>query len=229
MELRHFRYFCAVAAHAGFSSAARALHISQSAISEQVADLERELGVELLVRGRQKIRLTPHGELFLTEAKKVLAAAHTAAETAQSSARGETGALTVGLLNGGTGDEVPNIIKSFRLKHPGVRVSIAEMIPTQQAEALANGILDVGFTRRLEPPFDLLLRSELLYRDPLIAVFPKDHPKARGPVDLRSLARENFVLVGRDAAPRCSTKSCLCAPPPDFSRVSSRQASCGPA
>jgi len=201
MELRHLRYFCAVAAQQGFSRAARALNVSQSAISEQVSDLETEIGVSLLIRGRQKIRLTPHGEVFLIEAKRVLAAASLAVETAQRSGRGEIGTLNVGFLNGGTGAEVPNIIKDFRRRYPGVRVSITETIPTEQAQALANGTLDVGFTRPLEPPFDQLLRSELLYRDPLIAVFPKDHPLARGPVDLRSLAREKFVLVAREASP----------------------------
>lgn len=201
MELRHLRYFCAVAAQQGFSRAARTLNVSQSAISEQLSDLEREIGVALLVRGRQRIRLTPHGEIFLNEAKSVLAAANQAVETAQRSARGEIGTLNVGFLNGGTGPEVPNIIKDFRRRFPGVRVSISEMIPKEQAQALANGSLDVGFTRPLEPPFDQILRSELLYRDPLIAVFPVDHPLARGPVDLRSLARERFVLVGRDASP----------------------------
>jgi DNA-binding transcriptional LysR family regulator len=206
MELRHLRYFCAVAAHQGFSRAARTLNISQSAISEQVTDLEQEIGVALFVRRRQKIRLTPHGEVFLTEAKRVLAAANLAVETAQRSGRGEIGTLNVGFLNGGTGDEVPNIIKDFRRRYPGVRVSITETIPAEQAQALVNGTLDVGFTRPLEPPFDQLLRSELLYRDPLIAVFPKDHSLARGPVDLRSLAREKFVLVAREASPALFNK-----------------------
>ena len=201
MELRHLRYFCAVAAEQGFSRAARSLHVSQSAISEQVSALEREIGVTLLVRGRQKLQLTPHGEIFLNEAKKVLAAADHAVDTAQRSARGETGTLTVGFFNGGTGTEVPNIIKDFRRRYPGVRVSLVEMIPSEQSLALVDGAMDVGFTRPLEPPFDRVLRSELLYLDPLIAVFPKDRRVARGPVDLRSLARERFVLVARESSP----------------------------
>ena len=80
MELRHLRYFCAVAEHHGFSSSARALNISQSAISEQISDLELEIGVTLLVRGQKETRLTEQGEVFLTEAKKVLLAADLAVE-----------------------------------------------------------------------------------------------------------------------------------------------------
>src|ERR1700678_1633424 len=107
MELRHLRYFCAVAAHGGFSRTARVLHVSQSAISEQISDLEREVGVPLLIRGQQQTRLTLQGEAFLAEAKKVLAAADHAVETARRSARGEIGTLAVGFFNGGTGADVP--------------------------------------------------------------------------------------------------------------------------
>ncbi len=200
MELRHLRYFCAVAENQGFSSTARSLHVSQSAISEQISDLEREVGVALLVRGRQKTSLTASGEVFLAEAKRVLAAADQAVEMARRSARGEIGTLTIGFFNGGTGAEVPNVIKRFRRRHPGVRVSVVEMIPSDQSKALVAGTIDVGFTRPLEPPFEQLLQSELMYLDPLIAALPKDHPLARGPLDLRKLAKERFVLVARETS-----------------------------
>jgi len=201
MELRHLRYFCAVATHLGFSSSARALNISQSAISEQISALEREVGVPLLARGQQKTRLTMQGEVFLAEAKKVLAAADEAVEKARRSARGEIGTLNIGFFNGGTGPDVPAIIKDFRRLYPGVRVSVADMLPGAQSTALVDGTVDVGFTRPLETPFDQLLHSELLYLDPLVAVFPTDHPQARGPVDLKTLARERFVLVKRESSP----------------------------
>jgi DNA-binding transcriptional LysR family regulator len=200
MELRHLRYFVAVARHQGFSRSARALHVSQSAISEQVADLEREIGVPLLVRGQQKTVLTLSGEAFLVEAKKVLLAAEEAVETARRAGRGEIGTLSVGFFNGGTGADVPEIIKTFRRLHPDVRVSVVDMVPGLQSTALVNGTLDVGFTRPLETPFDQLLGSEMLYLDPLVAVFPKDHPLACESVDLRNLARERFVLVARESS-----------------------------
>jgi DNA-binding transcriptional LysR family regulator len=200
MELRHLRYFCAVAEHQGFSRTARALRVSQSAISEQISDLEKEIGVTLLVRGRQETTLTPPGEIFLGEAKRVLAAADSAVETARRSARGEIGTLTIGFFNGGTGPEVPNVIRNFRRGHPGVRVSVVEMVPSEQSQALVDGSLDVGFTRPIEPPFDELLSSELMYLDPLIVALPKEHPQARGPVDLRKLAGERFVLVARETS-----------------------------
>ncbi len=200
MELRHLRYFCAVAENQGFSSTARALHVSQSAISEQISDLEHEIGIALLVRGRQKTKLTAPGEIFLAEAKKVLAAADEAVETARRSARGEIGTLTIGFFNGGTGSEVPAVIRRFRSRHPGVRVSVVEMVPGEQSKALLNGTIDVGFTRPLEPPFDQALQSELMYLDPLAVVMPKDHPLAADSIDLRKLAKERFVLVARESS-----------------------------
>lgn len=201
MDLRHLRYFCAVAEHRGFSSSARALNVSQSAISEQISDLEREIGVTLLVRGQKETRLTEQGEVFLTEAKKVLQAADLAVEMARRSARGESGTLRIGFFYGGTGSDVPAIIKDFRRLRPGVRVSVTDVLPGMQTEALIDGLIDVGFTRPLETPFDQMLRSRLLYKDPLVAVVPKGHRAAHGPVNLKSLAGERFVLVARESAP----------------------------
>lgn len=210
MELRHLRYYCALAEHQGFSKSARALHVSQSAISEQISDLEREVGVPLLVRGQQKTTLTVCGEIFLEEAKKVLVTADRAVEAARRAARGEIGTLTVGFFNGGTGSDVPKIIKSFRRLHPEVRVSVVDTIPGLQIPALIDGSMDVAFSRPLEPPFDQRLSSELLFLDRLVAVFPKGHPLARsiveGGVDLRSLARERFVLVARESSPSLFAK-----------------------
>jgi DNA-binding transcriptional LysR family regulator len=217
MELRHLRYFQAVADNRGFSRGARLLHVSQSAVSEQIADLEREVGVKLLTRGRQTVRLTRHGEIFLEEARKVLAAADQAVEMARRSERGEIGTLSLGFFTGGTGTLVPRIVRHFRRRYPGVRVSITEMVPGLQSEALLNGTLDVGFTRPLDPPFDRHLRSELLYPDPLIAVLPRRHPKAGGPVDLRALATEQFVLVARESSPALFDRIIACCSAAGFS------------
>ena len=99
MELRHLKYFVAVAEWKGFSHAARRLYVSQSAISEQVADLEREVGVQLLHRSRREVALTDEGEVFLEEANKVLTAVDHAVEMARRSKRGEVGTLRIGFLD----------------------------------------------------------------------------------------------------------------------------------
>jgi DNA-binding transcriptional LysR family regulator len=212
MELRHLRYFRAVADWGGFNRAARALHVSQSSISEQILDLEQEIGVPLLNRSQHRVSLTPAGEIFLEEVRKVLAAADRAVDLAQRSMRGEIGSLTIGYLVWGTGAFFPSVIRGFRKLHPGIQLSLLEMLPAQQSEGLIDGSIDVGFTRPLQPPYDRQLRSEVLYLDPLVAVLPNDHPLATGPLPLRALADEPFVLCDRDVSPTLFDKiTMVCA------------------
>jgi len=214
MELRPLRYFCAVAEHKSFSQAARALYVSQSAISEQVAGLEEEIGVQLIDRSRRTIRLTPHGELFLPEAKKTIAAAQYAVEVARRSERSEIGVLRIGFFAGGIGAHFPDVIRLFRQRYPQVRVVLAEMTATAQWQALIDGTIDVGFTRNFmrQPSLSKKLASEMVHRDAIFAVLPKSHPLAPGPVDLRDLALEPFVMCERESSPALFDKIMeLCA------------------
>ena len=201
MELRPLRYFCSVADHGSFSHAARTLFVSQSAISEQIAGLEEELGVKLIDRSQRAIRLTPHGELFLPEARKTLAAATLAADVARRSARGQAGVLRVGFFAGGIGASFPTIIRSFRRHHPEVRVVLSEMSATEQWRALQQGDLDIAFTRKLDSANAGKLASEVVYRDAIFAVLPRTHRLAPGQVDLRDLANEPFVMCERESSP----------------------------
>jgi DNA-binding transcriptional LysR family regulator len=200
MELRHLRYFCAVAEEKGFSQAARKLHISQSAISEQINDLEKEIGVVLLQRDKRQVDLTAHGKVFIREAKRILEEAERAIELTRSSMRGEIGELSIGFFVWGTGSFFPRLVREFRRRHPNVRLSLNELTPPLQIEAFQSGKIDVGFTRPLEPPFDRTLSSELLYQDPIVAVLPRTHPLAKGPISVEALAGESFVLADRSAS-----------------------------
>jgi DNA-binding transcriptional LysR family regulator len=214
MELRPLRYFCAVAERGSFSQAARALHVSQSAVSEQVAGLEGEIGVQLIDRSRRAIRLTAHGVLFLPEAKKVLAAAEYAVEVARRSERSEIGVLRVGFFAGGIGAHFPNVIRAFRQRYPQVRVVLAEMNATEQWQALLDGEIDVGFTRSFtrDTPQGQKLESEVVHRDEVFAVLPRTHAAVPGPVDLRALAHEPFVMCERETSPALYDKVMeLCA------------------
>lgn len=201
MELRHLRYFCAAAEQGSFSKAARALYISQSSVSEQIADLEREMGVTLFVRDGRSTILTAAGEVFLAEARSVLVAAQHAIEMAQGAERGEIGTLRIGFFAGGIGTNFTKIVRRFRREHPGVRLSLYEMHPAQQWQALVEGRIDLGFTRRLEPHYLEELAFETIRQDQVVAVLPKDHPLAPGPVNVRDLAGESFVLSSRETSP----------------------------
>jgi DNA-binding transcriptional LysR family regulator len=203
MELRHLRYLCAVAECGTFREASRRLHVSQSAISEQIADLEHEVGATLLDRGQRSTRLTAEGELFLEEARKTLASADRAVELARRAVLGQEGSLTIGFFLWGVGGFFASIIREFRRLHPQVRLTLVEMQTPGQMEALEGGKIDIGFTRPLEPPYDRRLRSELLLNDPFVAVLPSDHrlALARGPVNIADLARERFVTSERSTNP----------------------------
>jgi len=201
MELRHLRYFIAVAEWKGFSHAARRLYISQSAISEQISDLENEIGVQLLLRNRRQVTLTDAGQVFLEEAKKVLAAADNAIESAQRAIRGQVGNLRIGFFTNGIGVFFSSLIREFRKTHPDVKLSLFEMSARLQMEALVNNEIDIAFTRELDPQFTAALTSELLFTEPLVAVLPRDHPLAGAPVELSDLASEQFVLIEREAWP----------------------------
>jgi DNA-binding transcriptional LysR family regulator len=201
MELRHLRYLVAVAEYGTFREASRHLHVAQSAISEQIADLEYELGGPLLDRSQRATRLTAQGRVFLEEAKKTLAQADHAVDLTRRSMLGQEGSLAIGFFLWGAGNFFASIIREYRKLHPNVKLTLFEMHASVQMPALLDGRIDVGFTRPLEPPYDTVLRAELLYNDPIVALLPRDHPLAGGPVQLSALAAERFVMCERPVTP----------------------------
>ena len=213
MELRHLRYFVSVAEQRSFSRAAQVLHVSQSAISEQIADLEAEIGVLLLDRGTRQTALTESGRVFLQHAQRVLDEARNAISEAQRTERGEGGILRIGFFAGGVGEGFPELIRSFRKLHPGVELSLLEMMPTEQWPALVEGRIDLGFTRLPEPQFRRELKFEVVQMDPMMAILPISHRKASSKrIDLRELANDPFVLSSRSVSPSVFDKVIeLCA------------------
>jgi DNA-binding transcriptional LysR family regulator len=201
MELRHLRYFCALADFGTFAKAGEYLHISQSAISEQIADLEREVGGSLLDRSQRRTRLTPQGLLFLDEARKILLASDRALDVTRRSIKGEVGTLSIGFFPWGTRGFFARIIREYRKLFPEVRLSLNEMHAWVQMDALTTGKIDIGFTRPLEPPYNRTLRDELLFREPVVVALPRDHPLAGPSVDITALAAEPFVMCDRSVTP----------------------------
>lgn len=204
MELRHLRYFTAVARHLSFSAAARSIHVAQPALSETVRDLEDELGVQLLARTRQSVKLTAAGAVFLREAESILRAAQEAQRLAQQAARGETGRVAIGFLAPPTAPFLPALVREFRASRPGVEVALLEFTPRELQEALAEGRIDVGFTRPvLDSAWRVPVHVTTLFADALSAVIPRDHRLARatGALATRELRREDMVLVERENAP----------------------------
>jgi DNA-binding transcriptional LysR family regulator len=213
MELRHLRYFTAIVENGGVGRAARALHVAQSALSEQIRDLESELGIALFDRQKRRIRLTYHGQQFLEDARAVLAAADRSVANVRKSVRGEIGTLTIGFFVGGTGTFFSGIIREFRRRFPDVHLSLVEMAPGMQHRALENGAIDVAFTRPVQPAYATLLRSEHFKAEAFYAVMPQTHPlSTKRRIALRELAHELFILNDRSHSPATFDKVItLCA------------------
>ena len=225
MELRHLRYLAAVADHQSFSRAAMHLHISQSAISEQMANLEDEVGVRLLERGPKRTTLTEPGKVFLQHARRVLEASNTAIQEAQRAERGHVGTLRIGFFAGGVGDGFPALIRSFRETHPGVELTLSEMHVAEQWKALQEGRIDLAFTRVPEPHLRREVRHEVIQHDPMVAVLPMSHRSASSKrLDVKELAGERFVVSAREISPSVFDKVIeLCADAgfvPNISNVS---------
>jgi DNA-binding transcriptional LysR family regulator len=202
MELRHLRYFVAVAEQKGFREASRFLHVSQPAISKTLTYLEQELGIKLFARSGRTVRLTPQGEVFYQETLRTLKQSDYAAEAAQRAARGEIGTLTLGFCSVATAGFLPSIIRKYKELLPGVRLLLREMNPLQQEAAFSQGEIDVGVTR---PPFAKKLARELevktILREPLLVAVPASYAVTSKKIKIESLSEEPFILFHRDGAP----------------------------
>lgn len=196
MELRHLRYFVAVAEELHFGRAARRVHVAQPALSQQIQKLERELGVLLLARTRRRVALTEPGRAFLEEARRTLSNAEEAITAARRAAAGETGRLRIGYVEWAVDLFLPAVLRRYRERFPHVELEITEMHREPQREALIRGELDLGFfaAREVEREF----ATELLAADPLVAVLPDSHPAARRRrVPLEALEDDAWVLFPR--------------------------------
>jgi DNA-binding transcriptional LysR family regulator len=193
MELRHLRYFVAVAEECHFGRAAARLHIAQPPLSQQIRQLEDELGVTLLHRSTRKVELTPAGQVYLERARVVLAAVTAAGVEAGRVAAGEIGRLTIGFTGSATYELLPTLTRVLRADFPGIELDLkGEMLTPDQVNALQDRTLDIGFLRPPVHARDLVVR--LLRREPLIAVLPETHPLAEGDtVRLAKLRDEPFI------------------------------------
>jgi DNA-binding transcriptional LysR family regulator len=203
MELRHLRYFCAVAEEQSFTSAARRLHVSQSGVSGQVRDLERELGVALLRRNQREVILTPEGEAFLHEAQEILARVKQAAEIVARVSQGDYRQLRIGICGTAAPPFLPPLIREFKERHPGVLVSLKDIEPVRQPSALTDSEIDIAFARDIPAEFRTTLGSEIYFSEPIVAVVPRGHDLYdSNPIQLRQLSSERIILYSREAAPK---------------------------
>jgi len=199
MELRHLRYFIAVAEELHFGRAAEQLGISQPPLSQQIQALEEELGVRLFERTNRRVALSEVGRLFLPEARQVLAQLEQAVAVARRAQRGELGELKVGFTSSAPfTSTIPRAIRAFRQACPEVYLDLRELSSRGVAEAVHEGRLQVGVLRPLAPLPEELVALEL-FAEPLVVVLPVGHPLAGGAdgVRLAELGEEPFVFFPR--------------------------------
>jgi DNA-binding transcriptional LysR family regulator len=202
MEFRHLRYFVTVAEELNFTRAAAVLHVAQSAVSAQIRLLEESVGVTLLERNSRKVELTGAGRSFLQGAKKVLFDLEEVAKQARRIGRAETGHLAIGFIGAQSHEWMPLVLRRFRQKYPDVEVTLTEMVPSAQLEALLTHRLDLGVVGAIDgkPPSGLQVEC-IVQEEPLVGV-PSDHALANRPfVRLPQLKGEGFILTSRENAP----------------------------
>jgi DNA-binding transcriptional LysR family regulator len=179
MELRHLRYFVAVAEELHFTRAALRLNIAQPPLSQQIRTLEAELGVQLFVRTRRSVALTDAGHALLPKAREVLSATQALPQQLQRVARGEVGVLRIGFSSTLPLTKVlRDVVADHRRSHPDVALNLREMHSQRQFDALRRGELDVGLVRYNERAPDGICLA-VLRRDPLRLVVPSTHRFAR--------------------------------------------------
>ena len=199
MELRHLRYFVAVAEAGSLKVAAdQRLHTTQPSLSRQIRDLEEEIGAKLLTRTSRGITLTPAGRVFLDHARVVLSQVEIGIESARRLADPVKPYFVLGFMTGHETTWLPEALQLLRDELPGAHVVISSQVSPQLAVALSKGRIDAAFVRREEGIHDLEFR--LLTKEPLEVFMPKEHRfAAMKRVDPRQIVGEKFLSVSGNA------------------------------
>lgn len=197
VDLRHLRYFLAVADELHFGRAAARLHIAQPPLSQQIQRLERELGLQLFERDRRHVRLTRAGEVLQVEARRTVAQADRLLDVAEDVRTGGSGRVRLGFVGSSLYGQLPALLRAVRQQAPQITLSAVELESGPQLAGLAEDTLDIGVLR---PPSSIpALAVHVLEQEELVAALPRNHPLPVGqPVDLADLAEEPFVLFHRD-------------------------------
>lgn len=200
MELRHLRYFVAVADALNFSRASERLNITRPALSKQIKDLEAEIGARLLDRDTVHVSLTDAGAVFLSEARGILGAADRAAALARDAHEGRCGELRIGSVGQIASSFLPEALKAYRGEFPGVEVTFVEMTPIEQLAALETGKIHLGFAYGRDAERSPGLSGMLLVKSRFGASMSRLHPFAkRQNIPLAELSRQPLLSLGPES------------------------------
>ena len=195
MELRHLRYFVAVAEDLSFTKAAGKLHLAQPSLTRQIHNLEEELGVRLLNRSKSQVTLTEEGRSFLADARRILALATESVLAVQRLSRGEAGQLNISYLSNFDFELLPETLRAFRLSFPHIALNLFDMTPAEQLRALEARKIDLGFVGLPPPATAGAIQWESIARHRTVVVLPAKHSLA-GKRQLKLGELESMFFVG---------------------------------
>jgi len=200
MDLRHLRYFIAVAEERNIGRAATRLHISQPPLTRQIQQLEEELGVQLFTRTHRGMELTQPGELFLEEARNIRSVVEQATERTQRAGQGKLGRLDIGIFGSAILGMIPRLLLAFRNAYPEVKIILHNMNKEAQIEALRQRRIDLGFNRFISASDDIA--SELVATEKLLLAVNITNPLAqRTTVPFGLLAEHPLILFPKGSRP----------------------------
>src|SRR6185295_64394 len=202
MELRHLRYFVAVAEELNFTRAAEKLRLAQPSLTRQIHNLEEEIGVRLLDRTRNQVSLTEEGQRFLVDARRLVALSLESVKAVQRFSRGESGQLNIGYLFKFNFDLLPATLATFYRACPEIAVNLFDMSPAEQLRALEARKIDLGFVGLRPPTTSKDLQWECITHHEIVAVLPTDHPMAKKQsIQLPLLKHEFFIGMSERSHP----------------------------
>ncbi|WP_312602991.1 DNA-binding transcriptional regulator HcaR [Acinetobacter schindleri] len=193
MELRHLRYFITVAEELNFSKAALKLYTAQPSLSQQIKDLEEDVGVKLLHRTKRKVELTEEGAVFLEQARLTLAQADKAIAMARQVSQAKQQMLRIGFVPVAEMKIFPYVLPNLRVQNPDLKIELLSLNNTEQMKLLKKGELDLTFTRHNFNSDEI--ESQFVIREPLIFILPKDHPLAKyDRIPVKALNSIDFII-----------------------------------
>jgi LysR family hca operon transcriptional activator len=193
MELRHLRYFITVAEELNFSKAALKLYTAQPSLSQQIKDLEEDVGVKLLHRTKRKVELTEEGAVFLEQARLTLAQADKAIAMARQVSQAKQQMLRIGFVPVAEMKIFPYVLPNLRVQNPDLKIELLSLNNTEQMKLLKKGELDLTFTRHNFNSDEI--ESQFVIREPLIFILPKDHPLAKyDRIPVKALNGIDFII-----------------------------------
>lgn len=210
MDMRQLRYFIAVAENLNFTEAAKQMFVAQSAVSQQIADLEKKMGVKLFIRNKRSVKLTSAGVVLLREATSLVKRSEEVIEKTRQAELGIIGSLKIGFLGYTERNFLPYLIRQFRKSYPKIDLDLDQFNHGLLIEALNSGELDVGFT--LSFGLDNIggLERKKISTEPISVVMHCEHPLSnKERISIGELAQERFIVVNREESPQGLNKTLL--------------------